>query len=312
MLARQKNRSVSGAGILAAATLGLFVAQSSCAEGAGSALTIDQALRRAIELKGQRILVRGYIVIEPEDKNLWTGAGAYGEAEEPCISLDITDALFNRRELYNHREADVSGIVSSSACGGETCIGGCSDSGLTNIAVVRLGKPPLPQALLARADRQSSMLLNQHAPDANALRSLGERIARVTRAGYLHASRRTELLALSPKRYRSILSAALKEKDSRPNWLLFDWDNSLGRQLARHGDVHVDIAQTELSGANRKNFICYCVVAGLCDPTSLTAQRVYFRAGSDPYFCIPAQKSRGEWVVDVGFLVGRPAEEHMN
>lgn len=306
---KNKSARVTSASVLVAIPI---LAMCMGSGASARVLSIAQVIQRSAEFKGHRIVTRGYFVIEPEDRNLWFKGAAYREGGEPCISLDIPDSIFNKREALNRRDIIVSGIVTISDCAPNECLAACNRVGLRDIKIVAFEGRSSPAALLSRMPNDTSLLVNNRAPDQNALLAFGLQLKTIFSGVASGQISRRKLLSVVPREYEAIISSALSKSDSRLNWLLFTGKASIGKQLEKAPFAKIDIVQTEPTGDDQQNFICYCLTRGYCEPNNLTSSRVYFRAADDPYFCVPVQHKSAKWNIDAGFLVGRPYEDHMH
>lgn len=279
-----------------------------------SSISVNQLIDRFHGLKGKWAVVRGYFVLEPENRNLWSYAEKYGEQREPCISLEVTELLFNRREEYNRREVYAAGIVDTLGCGtsGE-CLSSCNRIGLREVSIIGFARPldvldPIPSDY-----GDISLLIDKHAPNYRSLQKFALRLASDIKASMKNPSSRDMLLALISRARRSAVETALAKPDSRINRLLFGEELSLGSKLEKRRQVDFNIVETERINPKepRGSYICYCIGEN-CKASTLTSLRVYYRAAADPYFCIPLQLDAGRWRLEATFLLGRPAIDELD
>lgn len=100
-------------------------------------LSVDELLPRATELNQKRVNVRGYVVIDFEDHNLYASQKAFEEMDDNnCVSLDVSNAVYDEWENIDHVFATVSGVVDNNYCGKDTiCNFSCNKVGLVDIEI---------------------------------------------------------------------------------------------------------------------------------------------------------------------------------
>lgn len=276
---------------------------------AGHVYSVQELVNNYRDLVGKRISVRGDFVLEPENANLWTSAEKYGEEKGACVSLQISDSLYNRREAYNRRDVYLSGVVADRMCSREGgCVNHCSSLGLTQIWIEKFGKPLAALDASPKAVDYPWVITDPNIPDVRLLRRLAVKLTNaiidITRDN-IGRSAITDLVESSA---RAAILQGIHDRHSRINWLLFDSPSSLSRVLSQSRiPLQAEIAVQDAAPERREAYICFCT-GRHCKLRDLTPQRVYYRAASDPYLCFPARKRREQWYLNDGFLLGEPYE----
>lgn len=261
--------------------------------------------------RGQRLRVRGFLVIEPENRNLWERGETYGSNEGACASVEITDALFNRREALSRREVVLSALINVSE-GMDGSAASCEKVLLSDVADVSFVTPLDRLSIVPPNAEQGWFDVNEDAPDVERLRGLAAHLSSAIGSSN-DDDRAADIAQLVPSQHAAQISKALKRKGSRIGWLLYDWSESFSTLMSQGRFAVVDVVQEPSDGANagRRGALCFCARAS-CDPRTLSPQRVYFRGAADPYHCLPVSREDQRWVLDAGYLLGRPDEEAMD
>jgi hypothetical protein len=129
----RKPKEVAGCCGRIAAVMVALVAVRSLAKGHTKlSMTPSQLLKNSEKYNGQRVLVRGYLYIGPESRNLFDSKEA-AEADTPntCIGLRAPDIKFNRKKrVYERQNVTLSGIFRSDLCGPNVCLFWCNTAGI--------------------------------------------------------------------------------------------------------------------------------------------------------------------------------------
>jgi hypothetical protein len=131
--AMRKSKGVAAfSGRIAAVMMALVAVRSPAKEHTKLSMTPSQLLKNPQKYDGQRVLVRGYVYIGPESRNLSDSKKAY-EADTPhtCIGLSAPDIKFNRKDrVYEKENVTLSGIFRSNLCGPNVCLFWCNTAGI--------------------------------------------------------------------------------------------------------------------------------------------------------------------------------------
>ncbi len=256
-------------------------------------------------LVGRQVTVRGYLTIEQEDRALWSKITGYGEPEGQCITIDVSDALWNRRESLNRAFVTATGVLKGTPCKEGSC--SCDSVWLTN-PLVKVISTQHPQVLTA--DETNEFLsVNRQVEGFGEIRELGVKLQKALTPSSGTRRIRHNLVDLFAPERRSLATENLDTVGSRAWWLLFGSSNSL-RRLVRHRHSRFDVVQMQqIAGEKKKAFLCYCSDSR-CAPRSENTQRIYFRAAGDTNICIPVQQEADkQWYLEAGYLVGKPEED---
>jgi hypothetical protein len=120
-------------GVLALALTALSAVRCSAEEQMEPAMTPSQILRNPQKYDGKRVVVRGYLQIAPENRNLWDSKQAKeANTENACLGLYAPDVKFKRPTLvYERPSVTVSGIFRSRLCGpNDVCLFWCDNAGI--------------------------------------------------------------------------------------------------------------------------------------------------------------------------------------
>jgi hypothetical protein len=268
-------------------------------------LTIADVANHPDQYRGRRIQARGFLVIEPENRRLWESAATYGAAQGECGSVEITDALFNQREVLNRREMVVEAIVEVHEGDGR-----CDGLVLRSIAITSFIAPIDELDAMPRDPEQGWFDVNTAASDAKQLRALAEKVRDILT---FPATGEAGVTALVAPRHAVRIEAAWKRAETRIRWLLIDGASSFANLAKQRGLKQIDVVQEPLDGPAEggQGAVCFCA-RNSCDARSLSPQRIYFRAAGDPYYCLPVLREGSGWVLDAGYLIGRPDVEAMD
>jgi len=147
-------------------------------------LSLEGLFKSAQLLDGHDVKIRGYLTIEPENRNLWDSAESFASNTGRSAKVWLTDEWFNHLEAFNRREIVVHAQVRlekrSSACVDPSCY----IIELTNPRFVGYGKPinessvfPIPVEML------NYYKTDADAPDQASLALLAEDVEAAIRAG---------------------------------------------------------------------------------------------------------------------------------
>jgi hypothetical protein len=278
---------------------------------ARSPIGVAEIAQNPTTYRGQRLRIRGFLVIEPENTNLWERGETYGSNEGACASVEVTDVLFNRREALSRREVVLSSVINvpEEASGSADS---CGDILLSDVAIVSFVTPLDRLSVVPSNAEQGWFDVNEDAPDMDRLRDLAAKLSNAI-GGSNDDNRAADIARLVPPRHAAQVSKALKREGSRIRWLVYDWSESFSTLMSLGRFTVVDVAQEprDSASAGRQAALCFCAGAS-CDPRTLSPQRVYFRGAADPYHCVPVLREKQEWFLDAGYLLGRPDEETMD
>jgi hypothetical protein len=294
--------------VLQTAVLSACASDSAQGRGADSAdvMTVEQLAKALPSLDGRSVKVHGYLVIEPENRNLRQTAAKYGENEGECVGVEMTDELFKRREEYSRRLVVLSGTVTRSLCGGDTCLGSCTAAGLADLVVVATEGSFDDLSPAAALGRRNELSIGSEAPDHDELRAFATELNESLRTGVQDRGSRAKLEQLFAQADRQAVRVAIAEQASRLNWLLFDWSESIARLLMEQPRGEPQIFQALQDSS--VGYLCFCRDRRKCDARSLSEQRIYFSAAGEPYACLPTRKEGGRWYLDAQFVLGPPYE----
>jgi hypothetical protein len=252
-------------------------------------------------LENQRVTVKGYLTIEPENRSLWAQLEGYGDPQPPCLTVLISDSLFNRREAFNRTLVYMSGVISGTGCNESGCTGDCSEIRLLDATVVR--SFPVADFDVPRANDATFRRVDKEVPQYSLFRSFGMRLMKTI----IDPSRHTRILGLVSRKHRALLAEDLANPDSRSNWLLFSGERSV-LNTALQRDVSLRVIQFD----SYVVYLCFCREAK-CRPESITPQRVWYRGAGDPNICLQLDKDADRhWYLDVSYLIGHPHDAQID
>lgn len=277
----------------------------------GPSVGVAEIMQNPTEYRGKRLLVQGFLVIEPENRNLWERGEAYGSNKGACSFVEVTDEIFNHREALSRREVVLSALVNV-ADDLRDSAESCKDIFLSDVTIVSFVTPLERLSVVPPTAESGWYDVNENALDMDRLRELAENFLNAMESSN-DDNRTVEISRLVPFRHAARVSEALRREGSRIRWLLYDRAESFSTLMSLGKLKVVDVAQEtrDSPSAGRRGALCFCARAS-CDTRTLSPQRVYFRGAADPYHCLPVLREKQDWVLDAGYLLGLPDEETMD
>lgn len=118
---------------IALCAVGALSMIGSCASGLpikpGAEVSIDELAAHPDVYNGKHVVVKAFVVIGPENRNVFSSEQDYNNPNSACLGLDGPDRLFS--SFGKRTVSHISGVFEKSLCGPkDVCLYWCSPSGI--------------------------------------------------------------------------------------------------------------------------------------------------------------------------------------